>query len=171
MNIQHSMRNDSWATPAEIIERARAVLGSIDLDPASCDWANGRVRAAKYYTEYDNGLEQPWFGRVFLNPPGGKVGNKSKTGLFWRKLMESVPDIKGAVFMGFSLECLQTTQKYAAKSVLDFPICVPSTRIRFVTPNGPGDAPSHSNVIAYVPGSEDRTEAFFRAFRDLGACR
>jgi hypothetical protein len=147
------------------------VLGSIDLDPASSHWANGRVRASSFYTEEENGLEQPWYGRVFLNPPGGKVGNKSKTGLFWRKLMEELPNLKGAIFMGFSLECMQTTQNYSDKSVLDFPVCVPSRRLRFVTPGGVGAAPSHSNVIVYVPGSEDHTERFFRAFRDIGACR
>jgi hypothetical protein len=58
-----------YYTPAEIIEAARRVLGSIDLDPASNATANRTVRATKFYTKQQNGLLLPWRGRVWLNPP------------------------------------------------------------------------------------------------------
>lgn len=58
-----------WYTPPEYIEAARTVMGSIDLDPASCDEAQQQVKATKYYTKEINGLTQPWFGNVWLNPP------------------------------------------------------------------------------------------------------
>ena len=51
-------------TPRWIIE----VLGPFDLDPAAADprpWDCAAVN----YTERDDGLRQPWFGRPFLNPP------------------------------------------------------------------------------------------------------
>lgn len=57
----------------EIIEAARSVLGGIDLDPASCAEANREVRASCYYTKEVDGLALPWFGRVWLNPPGGTL--------------------------------------------------------------------------------------------------
>jgi len=56
-------------TPAQYIEAARAVMGEIDLDPASNEIAQRTVRAAEYFDEKANGLKQPWHGRVFLNPP------------------------------------------------------------------------------------------------------
>lgn len=173
MNIQHSSQNDSWATPIEIVDMARQVLGGIDLDPASCAGANVRVRAAEYYTAEQNGLEHPWFGRVFVNPPGGKVGSKSAAALFWRKLMQERPNIKGAIFLGFSLGCLQTTQKYHSDAMLGFPICVPRDRIRFVDLDilEEGNAPAHGNVLVYVPGTEDRTAEFLATFSSIGACR
>lgn len=58
-----------WYTPAVIIEAARAVLDTIDLDPASSPKANETVRAAKIFTAEDNGLSAEWKGRVWLNPP------------------------------------------------------------------------------------------------------
>jgi ParB family chromosome partitioning protein len=58
-------------TPKEWIERVRAVLGTIDVDPASCAIAQATVQATTFYTLYDNGLHHSWPGTVFLNPPYG----------------------------------------------------------------------------------------------------
>lgn len=56
-------------TPTRYIEMARTVLGSIDLDPASCRLANQTVRAIKYYDKQVDALKQPWHGNIWLNPP------------------------------------------------------------------------------------------------------
>lgn len=56
-----------WLTPPEIIER----LGPFDLDPCSPiarPWDTARV----HYTRNDDGLKQPWSGRVWMNPPYGR---------------------------------------------------------------------------------------------------
>lgn len=58
---------DEWLTPPELLKK----LGKFDLDPCSpvnAPWET----AKKHYTELDNGLLQPWKGRVFCNPPYGK---------------------------------------------------------------------------------------------------
>ena len=60
---------DEWFTPGEYIALARAVLGDIDLDPASIEQAQEVVQAAQYFTKVDDGLRHDWFGKVWLNPP------------------------------------------------------------------------------------------------------
>jgi phage N-6-adenine-methyltransferase len=60
---------DEWYTPADYLESVRAVLGAIDLDPATSEEAQAVVQARTYYTKQDDGLAQPWAGRVFMNPP------------------------------------------------------------------------------------------------------
>lgn len=48
--------SNEWYTPVLYVEAARRVMGSIDLDPASCPFANETVRASHYFTTDDNGL-------------------------------------------------------------------------------------------------------------------
>lgn len=68
-HVTNNSKDDEWYTPALYIDAARKVLGEIDLDPASNDFANETVQAKTYFTEEDNGLEQEWFGRIWMNPP------------------------------------------------------------------------------------------------------
>lgn len=57
---------DEWYTPPEIIRS----LGEFDLDPATSPEAYQLNSSAKrFYTMEENGLIQPWNGRIWLNPP------------------------------------------------------------------------------------------------------
>lgn len=61
-------REVRWLTPKPIVE----ALGSFDLDPCG---APGHSLADTTYLLEDgrDGLVDPWFGRVWLNPPYGKM--------------------------------------------------------------------------------------------------
>ena len=53
MQVLTSRATDEWYTPAWIINAARRVLGTIDLDPASSAIANQTVQATNYYTSLE----------------------------------------------------------------------------------------------------------------------
>lgn len=59
---------DEWETPQRLVEQLADEFapGGFDLDPAA---TNDNHKALKWYTQADDGLAQPWFGKVFLNPP------------------------------------------------------------------------------------------------------
>ncbi len=171
-NIQLSSRTDDWHTPKYIIDMVREVIPFIELDPASSEEANEVVQAETFYTEEQDALSLTWSKHpvtIYLNSPGGKKGNKSMTGLFWDKLMRhrDAGLVSEAIFMGFSLEHLAVTQAYEP-SLCDFPFCIPRKRIRFVSPEGNFNSPTHSNVIAYIPGVDNNTSKFKKVFSQLG---
>lgn len=174
MNIMHSSRRDDWMTPLEVVGLVHRVLGRPDVDPASSAEANSRVMARYYFDSDTDGLASHWPpGSVFLNPPGGKRGNRSLAALFWVRLMEHrrSPDFTHGIFLAFSAEALQTTQGKGVPALGEFPLCIPARRLRFDLPGGPGAqplSPSHSNAIAYVPGRLDWTADFAEAFSALG---
>lgn len=65
------MLNDEWLTPPEIVH----ALGPFTLDPCAPvnrPWPT----AATHYTVEDDGMAQPWFGRVWCNPPFGREAVK-----------------------------------------------------------------------------------------------
>jgi hypothetical protein len=144
VNAKLSMENPDWHTPAPIVEAARAVLGGIDLDPASDAEANQVIQAATIFTEDDNGLyeeggetkhHRAWHGRVFCNPPGGM------TRQFWNAfvLQWLLGNMTAGIWIGYSLEQLQSLQQGVTDQIertarvvpTDYPMCVPSRRLAF----------------------------------------
>jgi hypothetical protein len=59
-----------WYTPPEVFE----ALGlTFDLDPAAPPGGVPWIPAARSYSRQQDGLRQPWHGRVWLNPPYGRT--------------------------------------------------------------------------------------------------
>jgi hypothetical protein len=185
---RHTCDSPEWYTPPLFVEAAREVMGGIDLDPASDEEANLTVKAPRFFTAEDDGLKQPLHGRIFLNPPGGKNTDGKPTVLaFWRHLLRewALGHVNEAIWIGYSLEQLQTLQSVTFKSPLDFPMCVPNRRIAFVenaakkseriarmiaagkSPNEKSQ-PSHANYITYI-GPNSGT--FKRVFSQFGQVR
>lgn len=64
-------KNDECYTPQWVFD---AMGLRFDLDVAApTDRKQISVPADRFYTEADNGLVQPWTGRVWMNPPFSKI--------------------------------------------------------------------------------------------------
>lgn len=60
--------SDTVLTPDCVIDFVTGFFGEIDLDPCAGP-EPFNVPAKAYFTEADDGLYQPWCGKVFCNPP------------------------------------------------------------------------------------------------------
>jgi len=69
LKVHHSSESVEHYTPPAIVQLVTACLGEIDLDPCSNDAKT--IPAKQHYTAKDNGLDLPWRGRVYMNPPYG----------------------------------------------------------------------------------------------------
>ena len=64
-----------WETPPELMEALQRDFGGFDLDP--CATYENRKAAAwfgreSWHCASEDGLEEPWFGKAFVNPPYGR---------------------------------------------------------------------------------------------------
>ena len=58
---------NNWLTPPALLQR----LGRFDLDPCGCAGMPWSTATTTYFLPEHDGLRDPWFGRVFCNPPYG----------------------------------------------------------------------------------------------------
>lgn len=66
---ERNSQNVDWYTPPWVFQR----LGlDFDLDPCQPPDGIKWIPAKQRYSIHDDGLMQPWSGRVWLNPPYGK---------------------------------------------------------------------------------------------------
>lgn len=149
---------DEWYTPAHIIEAAREVMGSIDLDPASCAMANDVVGATTYYSEIDNGILQPWLGNVWCNPPYSIEVRRS-----------FVDRVVGAMITGEINQCCLFLNNNTAVTVEQVAldrcqaVCFPKGRTKFWNELGVGRAPRFGGMVMYYGSNVSKfTEVFGR---------
>ena len=160
MNVLHSSESAEWYTPREIVDAARAVMGVIDLDPASCAEANETVQAARYFTQY--GLRLSWAGAVWLNPPYGKddESNRSNQAVWIAKLFDEYR--RGNTWQACYLVNAVPGNRWF-EPLWQHPICFLSGRVRFVPPAGSGvkNSPTHSSCVGYLGPAVERFAAVF----------
>jgi phage N-6-adenine-methyltransferase len=151
---------NEWYTPPEYIEAARSAMGSIDLDPATCEVAQANVRAKRFYYIDDNGLEKKWTGNVWLNPPY----SKDLIGLFMAKVVEESNRFKQAIILVNN--ATDTAWFHDLLSVASA-LCLIKGRIKFLDKTGkPANTPVQGQAAVYVG---DDPDSFCKVFAGLGA--
>jgi len=150
--------NNEWHTPCPEIELARAVLGSIDIDPASNTLAQQSVQALTYYTIENSGLDKPWYGKVWLNPPYAKP----LLSHFVDKLVKEreAGHVTEAIVLTHNFTETKWFQKLAYASNV---LCFPKRRIRFISRQGERGSPTSGQTFFYLGTNSVRFTGVFGA--------
>lgn len=157
----HSSKTVEWYMPRQYVEAARQVLGTIDLDPASCELANRVVKAERYYTEKENGLAQDWRGRVWCNPPYGLINSKSSQGTWVRKLIRSY---ESGVTTEAILLVSAVPEKKWFQALYAYIICFTDHRIHFYNEHTIGAQPALGSAFIYFGKNKQKFIDIFSQF-------
>lgn len=158
----HSSESVEWYTPPQYIEAAREVMGGIDLDPASCEAAQENVRAFRYFTSGEDGLNLPWAGAVWLNPPYGRDANGRSNQAVWSaRLIDAYES--GDVTAAVLLVSANTSEKWF-QPLWNYPICFTDHPIDFIPAGQQNSGANHGSVLVYFGDGVGRFATTFRAF-------
>jgi len=153
---------NEWYTPPEYLDKARNVMGDIDLDPASSEVAQKQVAAQSYFTKRDDGLEHDWRGRVWLNPPYAQPA-----------ISHFVSKLVAEYKVGHTTSAILLTHNYSdtawfqeAAEACDA-ICFTRGRIKFYDLKGNIAAPTQGQTFFYF--GTDVSE-FISKFLPVGIC-
>lgn len=162
-HVSNNSGNNEWYTPVEFCESARAVMGAIDLDPASCKVANKQVKASKIFTAEQDALTRDWNGRVFLNPPYGQplISDFAKKVIAeWQsgRITEAVVLVNNATETAWFQSLLSEASA----------TCFKAGRIKFLDSTGvPANTPLQGQAFLYFG---ENAERFTEEFSQYGVC-
>lgn len=142
-HVSFNSGNNEWYTPTEYIEAAREAMGSIDLDPASSDIAQEVVKAKTYYTIETNGLDKPWRGNIWLNPPY----SSDSIVQFIDKLVEERPYYQQAIAL---VNNATETAWFNKLISIASSVCFLNSRVKFYMPDGKTGAPLQGQALVYI---------------------
>lgn len=151
--------DNEWFTPPEYIDAAREVMGEIDLDPATHLIAQQTVDAISFFTAADDGLHQPWHGRVWLNPPYVQplIAN------FVEKLVGEVSSGRVAQAILLTHNYTDTSWFHQAEGSAEL-LCFTRGRIKFVDADGDDCAPTQGQAFFYYGTDVERFREVFGRF-------
>ena len=160
VHVSHNSGENEWYTPLEYIEAARAAMGSIDTDPASCEQANKTVKAGKFFDFEDDGLTQKWGGNVWMNPPYAQPLTRQFAEAVASKFASG--EIKQAVVL---VNNATETEWFRIMAAQANAICFPANRIRFVDKNGNlSGSPLQGQAVLYMGKHMERFKKAFDGF-------
>jgi hypothetical protein len=156
MQVLTSRGTVNWYTPSEVIELVRAVLGRIDLDPASDELPQAWINAKQQFTVC--GLSRPWGGKIFLNPPF------DNSAVWVAKLIAEYESLN--VSEAILLVNSNLGYKWYENLWISYPVCCARERIRFIKADGTqGGQAKRGQTFVYFGTNVER---FSEVFSSIG---
>ena len=152
---KQAVARNEWKTPQPILKSVIEVLGAIDLDPCSNSNTIMSVPAKRYYGPDENSLALPWNGRVWLNPPFGRV-----IGTWMTKLCDEYE--KGACTAAIALIPTRTDAAWWGH-LAGYPFCAVRGKITFVRWDRKR-SPSYTVSVVYLGPQLSRFASVFSPF-------
>ena len=158
-----------YPTP-QLIDRARAVMGSIDFDPTSDPVQQVLVDAVSVPTIEVNPLQEHWHGNVWVAPKGAVRDNR-----IW--LNKTISEYRNGYINSFVFFSSASELLRAAPVIWDYPVCIPFKRVKQLRATASGFesvSPSTWNLLVYGPPVDqtltdiDKVSLFYNTFRDVG---
>ncbi len=164
--INQTSGDVQYFTPPEIIEAARATMGGIDLDPASCFEANQIVKAKRFISKEEDGLGCKWSGRVWVNWPFGRKQNPQ-----WvSKILGEWPENNSAMQVeAICCICYACTSEHWFAPLLKRPQCFLSGRTNYRLPGGSIKRGNTKGSVVTYFGRD--VASFEYHFRNLGVVK
>jgi hypothetical protein len=177
-HVTRNSGNNEWYTPAGILNAAKATFTDDDCcffdcpegvcdcppittDPASSAVAQRNVGAKTFYTVTDDGLQQPWLGNVWLNPPY----SSDLVGRFIDKLLaeHSAGRVRQACVLVNNATETQWAQRLLERAAA---VCFLRGRVRYLDADGnPANTPLQGQMVGYLGG---QPRQFTESFHHLG---
>ena len=137
MSVHFSSATDLWSTPQDFFDKQDAIYGfTLDVCATAAN-----AKCARFFTEADNGLAQPWQGVCWMNPPYGRT-----IGLWMRKAHESHLTGATVVCLVPSRTDTRWWHDYAMKGQIEF------IRGRLKFGNAKNSAPFPSALVVFSKG-------------------
>lgn len=149
----YSSATDQHNTPLWLVDKVKAFLGYIELDPCTSD--NNPCGAERFFTEATDGLSQAWEAHaLYMNPPYGRgIGD-------WTTKMVTEYE-KRHFAQGIALLPARTDTTWWA-GISDYPALFMRGRLKFNDCKGSAPFPS---VLVYFGNN---WAGFAQAFAELG---
>ncbi len=158
-HVGYATGESEWYTPKSYAEAARAVMGTIDVDPASTEAANKIIKAKEYFCIQNDGRKNTWYGNVWMNPP------------YSQPLITEFCDLlvdrykSGAIRQACVLVNNATeTTFYQNMMTACRAICFIKGRVKFIGKDGSIGAPLQGQTILYFGTNTEQFGEFFKVF-------
>jgi phage N-6-adenine-methyltransferase len=154
-NIHHTSITPEWYTPDIIIDKVLKLYYRINLDPCTNSKVHPNIKADAYFDATDDGLKQPWFGSVYVNPPYGR-----EVGKWVAKCIEEYTS--GRVTEIVLLVPARVDTRWFAK-IANYHWCSITGRLKFKSLSGNTDPAPFPSAVVYLGYRPEEFECVFES--------